>query len=486
MPITTLHPEYEAHIGTWEKIDKVLDRHVDWCIPDIEPIYEPNSPAYCPIRNMLARRSCKMYRESGIFTNFSLQTLQAIIALALNAPPTYNLPDKLQYLEKDATGNGLTLDQLIQKILSRLVSVGRCALFTDYPDVPTGLDKETQLAMNLGPHMTVFDPKCVTNWKTRYVAGQEQLYMIVIRQDVPDKLNTDKYTHKCIPAYLELEIKPGDNVYYQAVKGQDEKYIIDPFQPKKNGKVWKNIPIDFIGSENNDSSCDVAPLESIVDLNIGHYRNSCVYEDNLRRHGRGTTAITSSLPADQWQEYYKDKPIVLGTDNAYFLGESGEIKIVQLPPAQEAANAMNQKQEQLIMAGAHIVTGNPTNVSTETTRLNMSNKISMLNTIVGNAEDVLNKHIGYCAEYQGLEPQKEPYVTLSREYIKKIADPLVMAQLLSAMNGAAIPKRIYLNYLKSVNLLDANEDIEAVAVEAENENPLDGQPDLNQFNLPGK
>lgn len=480
MPVTTVHPQYENKVKTWAKIENVLDGLGKLYIPDIEPCYPVNHILYDEKRNYLSKRSCELYRESGIFINFSRQTLDAIVALALNAPPTYQeIPDKIAYLETDATGNKLSLDQLKQKLISSVVAVGRIGLLTDYPAVPTGLDAATQLAQGLGPRMYVFDAKCGINWKTTVINGKEVLSLVVISKSREVPIPNDRFSHKCVPTYLILElVQEGETyTYYQSELGKDGSDIVKPFTPLKNGKTWDRIPFTFIGSQNNDANVDTCPLETLVELNIGHLRNSCVYEDNLKKYGRGTLVITSSLDSEQWQQYYENRPIVLGTDEGYFVGETGAFTIAQLAPAQEAAAAMNQKQEQMLMIGAHIVIKNPTNVSSETTVLNMAEKLSMLNTVVGNVEDALNEHIGYCAEYQGLPVDTDNgYINLSREFIKQAGDPLVMAQLLAAMNGGAIPARVYLAYLQSVGLLPPDEDLEKLQADAENENPFLNTP----------
>ncbi len=481
MPCTDRHPEYVNKVDSWCKIDNVLQGRAKQYISDIEPRFARRHAMYDAQRDYLAERSCKLYREGAVFINFSLQTLNAITALALNAPATTeDLPPELEYLEKDVTGNKLSLDQLKQKLISECVAKGRIGLFTDYPNVDPTLDKATQKALKLGPRMYTFESESVFNWKTRVINGIEVLSLVVISKSVQEPDVTDKFTWKMCTHYLVLELD-GDGYYTQSELDKGGAEVVKAFSPMANGKKLTQIPFTFVGSENNDPHCDICPLESLVDLNIGHLRNSAVYEDNLKKYGRGTLVVESSI--EDFAEYYKNRPLILGTDEGYFVGEHGSFTVVQLAPAQEAAVAMNQKQEQMIMMGAHIVVSNPTNISAETTKLNMGEKISMLNTIVGNVEDALNEHFGYCDMFMGNTPKTgdQVYIQLSREFLDKVADPLVMGQLLAAMNGGAIPKRIYLNYLQSVNLLDASEDLEAVSAEADTENPFSDLPPPSQF-----
>lgn len=469
MPVTDTHPEYVYKINTWAKIDNVLQGNAKQYIYDIEPRFPKNHPMYDVNRDYIAHRSCKLYREGAVFTNFALQTLNAITALALNSPAVEeDFPPELEYLRKDVTGNKLSFDQLKQKLIKDTVAKGRIGLFTDYPKVGATIDRATQQSMKLRPKMYTFSAESCINWRTTCVNGVEKLSLIVIAKEVDDLSNKDKFKWKKCVQYLVLELDE-KGYYKQYELAKDGKIVVPEFYPKANGKMFDTIPFTFVGSENNDPSVDVCPLESLTDLNIGHLRNSAIYEDNLKKYGRGTLVVRSSI--QDFAEYYKNRPLLTGCDEGYFVGETGGFDIVQLQPAQEAAAAMNQKQEQMIMIGAHIVVSHPTNISEETTKLNMGEKISMLNTIIGNVEDALNEHIGYCDMFVGNTP-KEVYVQLSREFIDKTADPQFMAQLLAAMNGGAIPRRIYLKYLQSVFPVLQDEDIENLASEADNESPF--------------
>ncbi len=223
-------------------------------------------------------------------------------------------------------------------------------------------------------------------------------------------------------------------------------------------------------------------------MNIGHLRNSAIYEDNLKKYGRGTLAITSSLPPDEWKDFYQNRPIILGTEEGYFFGESGGFEIAQLQPAQEAAVAMTQKQDQMVMLGAHIVVANPANIAENTVRLNMGNKISMLSTIVGNVEDALEEHLGYCADFLGANKDLIEF-EMSTDFIEKVAEPLVMAQLLAQFTANVIPSSIVLDYDKSVGILPDDVDYDDLQSEIDKANPIPGTASgLNKpgMILPGK
>ena len=489
MPVTSCHPEYICNVKDWSIIENVIKGKAKQYIPDIEPLYKPSSPMYDIDRNYLATISCNNYREGARFSNFALQTKKAIVGLATNTPlKADDLPPELDYLRIACTGDGLTLDQLIQYLIGECVAVGRVGLLTDFPTVKEGLQPHQVSELDPKARMYTFSAITCINWDTADNNGVGQLSRVVIHKNVKDPTNTDKFAWKMKSQYLVLELD-GEGYYVQYEMDKTGTIVVPEFRPKANGKYLRQIPFTFIGSENNNACVDIPPLKSIVEMNIGHVRNSAIYEDNLKKYGRGTLNITSSLPTKDWQEFYKNRPIILGTEEGYFLGQSGEFKIAQLQPAQEAATAMTQKQDQMVMLGAHIVVSNPANISENTTKLNMGSKISMLSTIVGNVEDAIRVHMGYCAEYQGANANLINF-EMSREFIKQVADPLVMQALIAQLNAAAIPKSVVLDYNKAVGLLDADADYDELQAEIDNENPLGSDVpsalDKPTFKLPGK
>lgn len=474
MPVTITHPEYRDNINDVIVIRDMLrgGDEAKKYVFDIVPILgnNANQVPMNTLKNQYAIMQNDLYRRGARYINFTRQTLNAIVGFATQCPGKVNLPPELEYLVTRCTPCGLSLDQLKQKIISEVLTAGRFSMLTEFPnDAP--IDKLSQKTKNITPLINLFESETFTNWKSTVLNGKQYISLAVFRKEV-EQPNKDIFAHDIEVQYLVLRLI--DGVYTQSQLDKDDKIVIPPFQPKANGKLFDNIPLDIVGSENNDASWDIMPLQTIVELSIGHLRNSAALEDNLKKYGRGIMSITSSLPQDTWLEYTKENPIIATSETGYYLGESGAITITQLAPALAVAEAMTQKQTQILMAGGHIVQPAVSNIATDTLKLNMSDRVASLNTIVGNAEDALNNQIANCAKFLGLPPQKDKYVEFGREFIKMAADPMVMAQLLAQMNGGALPKRILLQYDKNVGLIEESEDIDALINEADNENPFAG------------
>jgi hypothetical protein len=446
----------------------------------------------------MALRACNLYRQRAIFSNFALQTQNAVVGLALSSPMVeLELPPECEYLRKQTTPNGLTIDQTNQTGLKHQIRLGRVGVFTDFPQNKLPSDEITaDKTAGLQPRIHLFPAKSVINWKTRVIDGVEQLSLVVICKNVEVPNSDDKFVCKTEERFLVLELDD-NGVYFQSEKKRtdaslnkgstdvspinEEEYTVDPFPVKSNGKLMRKIPFDFAGSENNDPDVDTSPLASIVWLNIGHLNNSAQYEDNLFRYARGIMSLTTSHSIKDMKAIMGSRPFIFGSDEMYNLGTQGGFQITQLQPAVAAADAMEQKQRQIVMLGGHIVKENPSNVSERTTELNMGERVSTLETIVGNWEDVMVKHIGYCADFLGANKNLIKF-KMSRDFVKAVENPAVMAQLLAQVNAGALPRTKMWDYDKKVGLLPADINYDELQAELDTENPT--PTDDVDFNLP--
>jgi hypothetical protein len=87
------------------------------------------------------------------------------------------LPDAIAYLMDDATGDGLSLNQLAKDELSNLLEVGRAGFLVDYPQSAEGLSAEDVSALELRASIVPYTAEQVINWKADLVAGRKLLTM---------------------------------------------------------------------------------------------------------------------------------------------------------------------------------------------------------------------------------------------------------------------------------------------------------------------
>ena len=113
------------------------------------------------------------------------------------------------------------------------------------------------------------------------------LVMVVLAEDY--RITDDEFDHDMDTQYRVLRLR--EDGYSQQIYRDEEPYTEEFYPRKADGTVWSQIPCIFVGSKNNDSTIDDAPLSDIADVNIAHYRNSADYEESCFLAGQPTLFI---------------------------------------------------------------------------------------------------------------------------------------------------------------------------------------------------
>ena len=468
MGIENVHPEYTNNCKTWELLRDMYNnnykKHIIPC--KIWPGY--------PAGNCSKETYTKneIYTERARFSNFTKATLNGLLGTALSKKYVAKLPPQIEYLLNNATGNKLNLEQLIRKVLTELLLVGRCGLFVDMPvvSIDENLTAEKQKILNPQAKMFIYETENIRSWDMIEINGVDELGFLVLRELKRTRIN--KYDWKDDFQYRVLEINE-QGIYQVSLRDKGDKPVDGrpPATPKAAGKNLKTIPFFIGGAEDNDWTVDQSPLWAIAHVNIGHTRNSASYEANLNEHGSGTLAITSDLNKDEWKRANPGKKLELGAGNGYFLGKNGSMTLCQLEATPETARAMTQKEDQMSMLGADIIKPGTSNSPVETARMNLGAKVSKLETVVSNAEDLIRNGIKQCAVYMGADPEKVVF-QLNHSFVQEIFDAAKAHEVASWWVQGLISKTIARDYGKKAGIMNEDVDYDEIDKDIAEEGPV--------------
>ena len=148
MPVDTTNPTYDLYKNVWIKTRDAVRGSV--AVKDKKAQYLPVPDADTNPRGIDSVRY-KQYINRAVFTNYTGRTKNALVGAAFRKAPIIELPEALQYLIMDATGDGLSLEQLAKDELSNLLETGRTMLLVDYPTADEGLSAEEVQLYDLCP-----------------------------------------------------------------------------------------------------------------------------------------------------------------------------------------------------------------------------------------------------------------------------------------------------------------------------------------------
>jgi hypothetical protein len=405
------------------------------------------------------------YIKRAVYTNFTGRTKNALVGAVFRKEPTIMLPEAIAYLMDDATGDGLSLNQLAKDELSNLLEVGRAGFLVDYPQADDGLSAEDVDLLDLRASIVPYTAEQVINWKLDAYGGRKLLTLIVLEEDYPD--DDDEFGHEKKKQQRILRLS--DEGYSQQIYRDEMPYTEQFFPTKADGSRWFEIPFIFCGSKNNDASIDDAPLADIAEVNLAHYRNSADYEESCFITGQPTLFITHSLSAEQFTEY-NPNGIKLGSRAGHVLGETGSATLVQAEANNIVREAMNFKLNEMVAIGARIVTDRGQNETAEGARIRFASENSVLGDVVNNLSEALYKCIEWVGEFMGVTGEIEFY--LNTEFYDKSVDPQLIMSMVTLLDREIIGEADIFDRLKSAGLIEPGRTLDMVKSERGLNNPL--------------
>lgn len=457
MPVSTKHPQYELYKPVWDKTRDAVRGSVQ--IKDKKHVYLPvPDPDTMDERIGENTMRYRQYIRRAVFANYTGRTKNALVGAAFRKPPQYEIPEALEYLIDDATGDGLGIEQLAKDELSNLLETGRTLLLVDFPQAEQGLSAEDVSRLAIRASIIPYACEQVVNWRTQTVGGRKLVTLIVLAEDY--KTADDEFEHDSEVQYRVLRLR--EDGYTQQIY-RDEMPFTDEIYPKKaDGSAWDIIPAVFVGAKNNDSTIDDAPLADIADVNIAHYRNSADYEESCFITGQPTLFITHSLNMEEWYEY-NPEGIKLGARAGHVLGESGSATLLQPNANNLVLEAMKAKENQMVAIGARIITDRGNNETAEGARIRFASENSVLGDIVGNLSAALEQCVLWCGEFMGAGDDVE--FAINREFYDKSVDPQLIMSMVTLMDRQIISDQDIFDRLKSAGIIDGARTLEDVREE---------------------
>lgn len=222
------------------------------------------------------------YRQRARFPNFTREAIQMAIGMMHSQPPQIKLPEEM---EKIRSSKGESLPDLLRRINTEQLLMGRIGLMADLPTNPIpGEDL---------PYLTTYSTERLINWDDGRV---EQLVPQVLNLVV---LNESEYERKGNfdwqkdEKYRVLVIGSADEnnpkgTYRQGVFDEG-KFIESQLKaPSVRGSTLDSIPFIIINSCDLQSDVDEPPLLDLGNMCMTIYRSDADYRQNLYMQGQDT------------------------------------------------------------------------------------------------------------------------------------------------------------------------------------------------------
>lgn len=492
MPVNTQHKEYANNLKIWEQV-----RDCDSGPKAIKArgtggtgsntLRGMAGTTYLPAPNASDASSENKerylaYLNRAIFANFTAQTKEGVLGLVFRKETTVETPTALKYLIDDANGGGLSVDQMIKDVSGDVLMVGRYGLLVDYPAADKGLTKDQVAKLDLRANILAYPAESIINWKTETIGGVVKLTMVVLQE--PTEKQIDKFESKEVMYHRVLLLR--DGMYVQNLYDEDGKMVVyatgekddeqedvftgDIIPTNSDGKTWDVIPFTFVGSVNNDSTVDKAPLYDISEVNIGHYRNSADYEESSFITGQPTLGVMGL--SQSWAKEFMKDGVAMGSRGGVLLPVGGDLKLVQAEANTMPMTGMEHKEKQLVMLGARLITDTGGTETVDAAKMRFAGQNSKMGSITINVESAFVQCFTWAGMFMGAT--EETIITINKELYDASIDPQMIIAQIQLMDRGVIAKVDLQDFIRRGGVIRSDRTNDEIDADVEETNPLDG------------
>lgn len=193
------------------------------------------------------------YVTGGRVSNLSNKTLTGYTGLYTEHPAILDLPSSMEYLDKKATKDGKSLENLSIDILGEVLKNGNCHVLADIDPADNKI------------RFVSYDNKTRVNWDQIGSDEDDYRYRQIIFKEVNNVGDLVEGQQTEI-SYIKYSLDDG---IYTITKYDESRNIIkDSYQPQFLGRTLDFIPVVSIGSVDNSPDIDPAPLEPIMQIMV--------------------------------------------------------------------------------------------------------------------------------------------------------------------------------------------------------------------------
>ncbi len=401
MPVESKHKDLKKMARKYVLIDDVLEGSERVKGKSVTYLPPPNGVDY---KGAAKDDRYLAYLQRAVFYAVARHTLDGFAGEIFTSPPAVKLTPGVQALEIDASGDGVSLNQLAKKAVRFTLGFGRAGVFVDFPtrqtpdaaaigegDAPAPVTLD-QVGDNQ-PIITVYDALKIINWRTKRFGSKTLLCLVVLEEKYVAKDDGFEETEKKRYRVLRLS----DDRKYSVQLYEDNVAREAIFPTKGDGANFDYIPFLFIGSETNDATVDYPPLFDLCDLNLAHYRNSADYEESAFLVGQPTPVFTGLT--EQWVDKYFGDGIVFGSRTSIPLPTGATADLLTATENTMIKEAMDKKEQQMVALGAKLVENKSVQRTATEVGVDAVSEKSVLSTVADNVSQAFTQALICAADY---------------------------------------------------------------------------------------
>ena len=439
--VDSQHKQYTDYLESWDFIDDFYKG---------EPRVKAKSITYLPNPFALAEKEVAdteyaAFKERAPFLAITTRTTNAMTGLINRKPAAVELPSAIEYLIANFNGEGLNIQQHINRTVGEVTRLGRYGLMGELPE-----SGGQSLADNMNgsmPYAIGYKAQDIINWSV----DDKKLSLVVLREEVQVEDTATIFGYDNEYQYRVLIINDEGNYeqrLYESESNSEQAYVEIPVIV--GGVQLKSIPFWFIGSQNNDEQVDEPPMLPITSANKTVYQ----YAADARNIAHQTSYLTMTINGFNSEKQSKEffpNGMCFGTKNVQFLPNDSKGQILQGAETNAASKGEIQAIEQATKLGAELIT-EQTNQTATAANIQAASSTSQLQQIAQNVEDGYKSFINWVAEI--LKSSDEYTLEVNKEF--GVFDLTVeeRAQFMNEVLNGFTPKTVFNDAMRKAGKFD--------------------------------
>lgn len=383
------------------------------------------------------------YRKRGMFFNATKRTVQGMVGAIFQEAPEVEFPTAMQEVLDDVTLSNISFEMFAADAGKELMLMSRFGVLIDMPleEVP-----------NARPFCIGYKAEDIINWRTARQGGDEILTMVVLKENVEVPDPKDPFVNKCIDQFRVLELKDGVCTVqlWREVTSSGNKQFLEfgsVITPSRRGTALDFIPFIFMGATHATAELELPLLMDLVDVNLGHWRNSVDHEWGLH---------LVALPTP-WVAGVKGQgtgPMKMGPSVVWELEVQGQAGMLEFGGQGLAslAAAMTSKEKLMAVLGARLLEQGLNRETASAVRMRHSDEHASLRSVAQALETGFTLALRVMAWWGGTEAtplDTQANVELNKEYLNVKASPQEVQVALTALQAGEISFATWWNFLST-------------------------------------
>jgi hypothetical protein len=448
--------EYVRNAERWKLIDDICESE------NLEFYLVPRNPQDKSPENKI--RNEQIFKRA-YFAEITGYTVNGFLGLMFQKWPKLVIPAALDYIQKDITGEAVSVYQLAQQCAEEVIRNGRAGIWVDFPETMGEVSRQDIMDGRALATATLFKAREIINWRTTPDGAKLKLSMVVLATTEDRQKTDDPYSVEATQVRMELGLDEQGYYYSRKhVAAVDTQTFIaeDPQYPTDGaGSRLRFIPFQFIGAQNNSHDVDRAPMYAIARANVTHFNDSAIYQDSVFQVGQ----------AQPWMSGLTQDHLELLSQNNMYIGSG---RLIGVPPGEQfgfsqaepnmlAKEAMDSMVAHMIGIGAmYIQPGSAVKTATQAEG-DQRVQHSVLSLIAENVSEGITQVLAWVGQFMNTAEPVE--FTISSDFVTPRADPQMLREMVAGFVSGAIPMGDYFRWMQKHQLADQEKTVEEFAEE---------------------